>query len=116
KFPWLMTVVPAIAIALAGCGQAPQQALAGTVEVDLPWSREVPAEAPVAGGFLTIHNRGSADDRLVTVRTDAAERVEIHETRREGDMVRMRALPDGLPLPAGDTVELRPGGYHLMFI
>ncbi|WP_144774271.1 copper chaperone PCu(A)C, partial [Luteimonas sp. J16] len=65
---------------------------------------------------LAIRNHGGEDDRLVEVRSDAAQRVEIHEVRHEDGMARMRPLPDGLPLPAGEAVELRPGGYHLMFI
>lgn len=86
------------------------------VHVMQPWSREVPPGAPVAAGFMTIHNMGSTDDRLVAVRSDAAGRVEIHEVRHEDGVARMRELADGLPLPAGASVELAPGGYHLMFI
>lgn len=89
---------------------------AGELEVSAPWSREIPPAAPVAAGYLSIRNRGSRDDRLVEVRSEAAARMEIHELRHEDGMARMRQLPDGLPLPAGETVELRPGGYHLMFI
>ena len=88
----------------------------GELEISAPWSRAIPPAAPVAAGYLSIHNRGSQDDRLVEVRSTAAARVEIHELRHEDGMARMRLLPDGLPLPAGETVELRPGGYHLMFI
>ena len=88
----------------------------GELEISAPWSRAIPPAAPVAAGYLSIRNRGSGDDRLVEVRSDAAARVEIHELRDEDGMARMRQLPDGLSLPAGETVELRPGGYHLMFI
>lgn len=90
--------------------------LAGDLEVSAAWSRAIPPAAPVAGGYLAIRNHGGEDDRLVEVRSDAAQRVEIHEVRHEDGMARMRPLPDGLPLPAGEAVELRPGGYHLMFI
>ncbi|WP_345301942.1 copper chaperone PCu(A)C [Lysobacter hankyongensis] len=63
-----------------------------------------------------MRNTGDADDRLVAIRSDAADRVEIHEVRHENGMARMRPLKDGLPLPAGETVVLKPGDYHLMFI
>lgn len=79
------------------------------------FSRATPPGAPVAGGFLTIDNAGAAD-RLVTARTDLAGRTEIHEMAMEGEVMRMRALPEGLPIPADGTVELKPGGYHLMFM
>ncbi len=103
-------------VALAGCGEVEHHERVGELELTLPWSREIPPNAPVAGGFLSIRNGGGTDDRLVSVRSDAAERVEIHEVRHEDGMARMRELTDGLPLPAGATVELKPGGYHLMFI
>lgn len=123
-----------IAAMVAGCGgaepvqadghaQEPVQehaqehaAAAEGIEVTQPWSREVPPQAPVAAGFMGIHNHGPGDDRLLSVSSDAAERVEIHEVRHEDGVARMRELPDGLPLPAGQGVELQPGGYHLMFI
>ncbi len=102
-------------VGLAACGRVEHHARIGELEVTLPWSREVSPHAPVAAGFLSIRNRGEADDRLVAVRSDAVERVEIHELRHEDGMVRMRELAEGLPLPGGATVELKPGGHHLMF-
>ncbi|MCR6663238.1 MAG: copper chaperone PCu(A)C [Luteimonas sp.] len=122
KTGWLCV---ALAMGLAACGQDEHrthgEAVDGAgdivdIEVAGPWSREIPPNAPVAAGFLSIRNAGAAEDRLVEVRSDAAERVEIHEVRHEDGMARMRELADGLPLPAGATVELKPGGYHLMFI
>ncbi len=113
--PWLLALA-LLAVGFAGCGQAGQPAHFDGVTVTAPWAREIPPNAPVAGGFLSIHNGGATDDRLLAVRSEAAERVEIHEVRHEDGMARMRELADGLALPAGATVELKPGGYHLMFI
>lgn len=79
------------------------------------FSRATPPGAPVAGGFLTIANGGD-EDRLVAAHADFAGRTEIHEMAMEGEVMRMRELPDGLAIPAGATVELKPGGYHLMFM
>lgn len=78
--------------------------------------RAMPPNAPVAGGYVTITNKGSRDDRLVSARSPRAGEVQIHEMTMTGDVMKMRELPDGLPVPAGGTVELRPGGYHLMFM
>lgn len=111
---WLTAALAVVG--LVACGQVEHHIRIGEIEVTLPWSREIPSSAPVAAGFLSIRNRGSQDDRLLAVRSDAAERVEIHEVRHEDGMARMRQLVDGLPLPAGSTIELKPGGYHLMFI
>ena len=88
----------------------------GDLRVDDPWARATPPGAPVAGGFMTVRNLGDRPDRLVSVRSAAAEKVEIHEMRADDGMMRMRMLPDGLDFPAGASVTLQPGGYHLMFI
>jgi copper(I)-binding protein len=76
--------------------------------------RATPPGAGVTGGFLTVRNRGAKDDRLLSVSSPAVARIEIHEMRHEDGMMRMRPLRDGLAIPAGATVELTPGGYHLM--
>ncbi|KQU85939.1 hypothetical protein ASD00_05885 [Ensifer sp. Root31] len=72
--------------------------------------------AKVGGGFLTIKNGGSADDRLVAVESPVAGRVEIHEMAMQNDVMKMRKLDDGVAIPAGETVELKSGGLHLMFM
>lgn len=109
-------LVALLAFGLAACGAVAQHQTVGALEVSVPWSRAIPPGAPVAAGFVTIRNTADADDRLVEVLSDAAERVEIHEVRHEDGMARMRQLKDGLPLPGDETVVLKPGGYHLMFI
>jgi len=80
------------------------------------FSRATLPNAPVAGGFVTITNTGSADDRLIAANSDVAGHVEVHEMAMEGQVMRMRGLPEGLPIPAGETVTLKPGGYHLMLM
>lgn len=80
------------------------------------WIRAPLPSAGIAGGYLQLHNAGSVDDRLVAIRSNAIERVEIHGMRDEGGVLRMRPFPEGLALPAGGTAELAPGGYHLMLI
>ncbi|MCD9028505.1 copper chaperone PCu(A)C [Luteimonas sp. BDR2-5] len=80
------------------------------------WVRQPPPSAAVAGAYLTLRNDGATEDRLVSVTTDAAERVEIHEMRMADGMMRMRELADGLVLPAGAATALAPGGNHLMLI
>ncbi|HST44229.1 MAG TPA: copper chaperone PCu(A)C [Luteimonas sp.] len=112
----LLLAATAGMVAVAGCGQVQHHQSVGGLDVALPWARAVPPGAPVAAGYLTIRNRGTHQDRLVSVRTSSAERVEIHAMRMEDGVARMRALADGLPIPPGATVSVAPGGYHLMFI
>ncbi|TLX23082.1 copper chaperone PCu(A)C [Thermomonas fusca] len=93
-------------------------AMAGKADVRVleAWTRAVPAVAPVAGGFLTVVNKGDADDRLLRVESDIAQRVELHQMRNDGGVMRMRALPEGVVVPAHGKLVLKPGGYHLMLI
>ncbi|QDH69312.1 copper chaperone PCu(A)C [Marilutibacter alkalisoli] len=93
--------------------QAP--AVVEGIVVSDAWTRAMAPGAKVAGGFMTLRNEGGGDDRLVSVASPAAERVEIHEMRMADGVMQMRHLADGLPLPAGSEVVLRPGDYHLMF-
>jgi copper(I)-binding protein len=66
--------------------------------------------------WFTITNGGETDDRLVSAASDAAATVEIHEMAMSNGTMTMSPLPDGLPVPAGETVVLEPGGYHIMLI
>jgi copper(I)-binding protein len=88
----------------------------GDLEITGAFSRATLPNAPVAGGYLTITNHGAADDRLIAVATPVAGTSQIHEMKMEGDVMKMNELPDGLVIPAGETVALEPGGYHLMFM
>ena len=102
------------ALLLAAC--AGVAATGPGVRVEHAWTRAVPAVAPVAGGFFTVVNDSDRDDRLLRIETDAAQRVEIHQMRNDGGVMRMRALPGGVAVPAHGRVEFKPGGYHLMLI
>ncbi|HWL58075.1 MAG TPA: copper chaperone PCu(A)C [Paracoccus sp. (in: a-proteobacteria)] len=88
----------------------------GDLAITDAYSRATPPGAPVGGGYLTVTNNGQAEDRLVSATSPAAGRVEIHDMAMEGEVMRMRKLDDGLPLPAGEGVEMKPGGLHLMLM
>jgi copper(I)-binding protein len=88
----------------------------GALEIGQPWSRATPPTAPTGGGFLTITNKGAMPDRLIAARSPAAEQAQVHQMKMEGDVMRMRELDRGLEIPAGSTVTLAPGGYHLMLV
>lgn len=70
---------------------------------------------PVGGGYVTIHNGGGNDDRLVSVKSSDAAKVELHEMKMEGDIMKMRELKEGIAVPAGATVSLSPNTLHMMF-
>lgn len=98
--------------AASGCGQ-PAAAPAGKLEV-----RDVRASLMQDMGvvYLTVVNPGPEGDRLLRVETGAARVAETHESLHEDGMVRMVARPEGFEVPAGGTLELGPGGKHIMLI
>ena len=97
-------------------GTSTQVENSGALEIRDAWAGASPGGVDVAAGYLTIANGTGADDRLITASSPRAARVEIHEMTMDNDVMRMRAIEGGLPLPAGGIVELAPGGLHLMFM
>jgi len=89
---------------------------AGSLELKHPWSAKAPAVAPVLGGYVTIVNTGTQDDRLVGGTTSVAERFEIHESSIVDGVARMRPAKQGIEIPAGATLSLQPGGAHIMLV
>ena len=88
----------------------------GALLITDAWARATPPGAKVGGGYLMIRNEGDAPDRLMGGSVAFAERVEVHEMKMEGEVMKMAPLPDGLEIPAGGAVMLKPGGHHLMFM
>jgi hypothetical protein len=88
----------------------------GALKIADASSRPTPPGAPTAAGYLTITNTGRAPDQLVGGDSPLAGKVEIHQMSMTSGIMRMRVVPGGLPIPAGQTVRLEPGGYHLMLI
>jgi periplasmic copper chaperone A len=88
----------------------------GDLTVTSPWTRATPGGAKIAGGYLKITNNGTAPDRFVGAKSDTSDRVEIHEMSMSDGVMKMRPLPNGLEIKPGETVELKSGGYHLMFM
>jgi uncharacterized protein YcnI len=89
---------------------------AGSLTIEGPWARATPGGAKVAGGFMKIANTGTEPDRLVGGSVPFAGRFEVHEMAVEGGIMKMRELSKGLEIKPGETVELKPGGYHVMFM
>ena len=103
------------ALVLAACGgdgSAPEGP--AVVQAEDAWCRPTPNGVFVGGCYVALTS--SRTDRLVSVASPASPVVEIHEMRMDGDMMRMGELEDGLPLPAGEVVTLRPGAEHLMLM
>ncbi len=89
---------------------------AGDLTLSGVFARATLPGAKVGGGYVTISNGSKEADRLIGGSSPAAARVEVHEMKMDGSVMKMRLLKDGLEIPAGGTVELAPGGTHLMLI
>ncbi len=110
------TFAVAATLALFCSGASSHEYKAGDIEIIHPWSRAVPEGAKVSAGYLTLKNAGGAD-RLVSATGEVAGKVEIHEMAVDSSgVMTMRELPGGVDVPAGATVELKPGGIHIMFM
>jgi copper(I)-binding protein len=105
----------ALLVLLAGVASA-QDYKVGAIEIRQPWARATPPTAQAGGGFLVLTNTGATPDRLIAAKSPAADKVEIHEMRMDGNVMRMRAVDKGIEIPPGGTVELKPGGFHVMFM
>jgi len=105
------TMMIALAVALAS-GAASAPALA-QVEVKSAWVRATVAAQKTGGAYMEITS--AKDATLIGAQTPVAGAAEVHETRMENNVMRMRAVPR-LALPAGKTVQFKPGGYHLMLV
>lgn len=104
------------ALALMIAPVSAQEFKAGDITIVQPWSRATPKGSPVGAGYLVIRNTGATADRLVGGSSDAARDVQVHEMTMDGGVMKMRQLANGLEIPAGGSVELKPGGYHLMLL
>jgi periplasmic copper chaperone A len=84
------------------------------IKIDGAWVRTAVAGQQGTGGFMKITSK--QDMKLVGISSAVAGVSEVHEMSMDGDVMKMRALPSGIDLPAGKTVELKPGGLHLMLL
>ena len=83
--------------------------------IEAPWARASAGAAKAGAAYLRIVNAGARDDRLVGVSSPVAGRVELHTHTMANGVMRMRKI-DGVPVPAKRSVELKPGGHHVMLM
>ncbi|MEP7379574.1 MAG: copper chaperone PCu(A)C [Chloroflexota bacterium] len=110
-----------LSVVIGGCGGQPSAS--GGLQISDVWARTSPTMATAGAVYMRIANSGTAEDGLVAARVDqsVAASVEIHETVASGSnmgsapMMEMRPV-DRITIPAGSSVALAPGGYHIMLI
>ncbi len=85
----------------------------GELHIEHPWSRQMPAVAPTAAAYFVVHNKGTEDDRLLSVSTPHAGKAELHEHIHADGVMKMQQV-QSVAIPAGGEVQFAPMGYHVM--
>lgn len=103
-----MFLTAALLISVQAHGQTPG------IRAEQPWARATAPQQKVGGAYVTLTS--PIDDRLMGASSPVAGRAEVHEMTMDGQVMRMREQKDGIALPAGKSVALAPGGYHIMLM
>ena len=88
----------------------------GSLDIADPYTPATPKGATVGAGYMKITNNGTAPDRLISGSSDVAGKVEVHEMTMDKGVMKMRPLKGGLEIKPGETVTLKPGSFHVMFV
>jgi periplasmic copper chaperone A len=114
KLKWIK-VSAAAALCAATLGANAKDTMVGDIHIGKPWARATAPTAQVGGGFLSLMNHGKTGDALIAAKAGVSEKVELHTHSMEGGVMKMREVPR-IDIPAGKSVELKPGSFHIMFI
>ena len=88
----------------------------GSIHISQPWSRATPKGAASGAGYMTLTNRGSAPEKVSCVSDEASAKCQIHSMTMDGGVMKMRPVEGGLEIKPGESVTLKPGGFHMMFL
>ena len=94
--------------------QAHQSSI-GDLVIEHAWSRETKATDEVAAGFMNIINNGPEADTLISVTATISDKIQLHNMQMNGDKMEMFEMVNGIEIPAGATVQLKPKSLHVMF-
>jgi periplasmic copper chaperone A len=101
--------------ALATASQA-HDYKSGDLMIEQPWIKATPAGAKTAAGYATLMNHGSSPDKLIGGSAEGVDKFEVHQMTMENNVMKMGEVKGGLEVKPGETVELKPGSYHIMMI
>src|SRR5215213_5235146 len=110
-----LSALALISIPFAAAQEGPAYR-AGSLVIETPWSRATPGGAKIGAGYMRIVNRGTEPDRLVGGSMAVAGGFALHETTNVDGVARMRPVEGGLVIASGATVDLSPGGVHVMLV
>ena len=114
----IRTILAALAalFLLAAAPALAHDVKAGDITVIHPWARASSGMARSGGVFMTIANDGSRAERLTAAHADIAAKTMLHKTVMDGNVMKMMPVKDGIVIPGEDSVELKPGSYHIMLM
>jgi periplasmic copper chaperone A len=90
--------------------------MVGHLKISAPWARATPKGANVGGGYMSITNMGTEPDHLIGGSSNVSSKFEVHEMTMTNGVMKMRPVAGGIEIKPGQTVTLKPGGYHVMFV
>src|SRR3546814_16032008 len=113
----MKAVLPAILVALTLSvpAMAADPIRVGDLVIEQAWARATVPSAKAGAVYLTVRNAGAQPERIASITTPVADHAMAHETRQEGDVLRMRE-PGPLTVPPGGPLEMNPGGPHIMLM
>jgi len=106
----------AAALATASLSAAAQEYQAGPLTIIQPWARPSMGSVKNSAAYMKLTNSGDAPDRLMAVKSDIAEHVMLHESRMDGNVMKMVHVDGGVEVPAHGAAELKPLGLHVMLM
>ena len=109
----------ACALALAQLAAAAARATdynVGPIQITAPWARATPKGASSGAAYMTITNTGKTPDKVSCVSSDASAECQIHTMTMDNGVMQMRPVEGGLEIKPGETVTLKPGGFHMMLV
>jgi periplasmic copper chaperone A len=110
-------IAPMGALIFAMCSAQAQDYHAGNLTIGHPWARPIAGPNKIGAAYLSIMNAGQLPDKLEAASSPEAGKAEIHEHAMDANgIMRMRPVQGGLLIPAGGTIEFKPGGYHIMLM
>ena len=112
----MLFAVVAIAASLLNVTAFADDIKLGALTIKNAWARPSIGTRGNSAAYVTIQNTGDTADRLIGASTPLADKVELHDSLREGDVVRMRPVEGGITVPAHGIVSLKPGGTHIMLM
>ena len=88
----------------------------GSIRISQPWARATPKGASTGAAYMTVTNKGTTPDRVSCASSDASAKCQIHSMTMDNGVMKMRPVEGGLEIKPGETITLKPSGFHVMLV